>query len=547
MLHLKGFLTGLSCAALVGSLAAVAKPKSDPKPVRSYLAVWSSDKETDDNHLDPDFLAIIDADPGSATYGKVLSTAAIQNIPNTNLLNDLGLTSGLPSNVLNEAHHMTHDPIVDGGRSYLFVGGLISANIFKCDVTNPLAIPTCPLITRAAQVQSFSGIDDFIQEANGNLLVTYMGAKNLTTPGGVVELDVNGNVLNEFAAARSGGPIRYIPSIHDATDTGLLAHPHGIDLRSDLNLVVSSDYADPLSLALSTSASAPTEDLGTTVRFWNASSLASGPYAISQLPVGVGLEANPIQNSPEGVMSVALTHLHAHRGAFAATMMGGSLYYTADATAAHPVFKEIFRVGPGAGASVFIITPDDRYLILPISGIQSPGDPVFDRDYVGEHSRRLISLDIQSLLAAGTDISCSSPAAVLNEAGIVQKIDGHNNGAADCPKVAGVLNLDSPVNFTTHGGPHFIAVDHESRRIAIDNYFVQLTPFGLPGTGSAGDDRICMATLELSGKLVLDKAFRDELTGRTCVDMDRPTSYSWPNRGTTGAAKPHMMAFVNLD
>jgi hypothetical protein len=515
--------------------------------VRSYLAVWSSDKETDDNILDPDFLAIIDANPTSKTYGKVLNTATIQNIPNTNLLSDLGFAKAIASNVLNEAHHMNHDPIVVDGHSYLFMGGLISANIFKCDVTDPLQIPTCPLVTKPSQVTGFSGTDDFIQETNGNMLVTYMGAKNLATPGGLVEIDVNGNVLNEFPAARAGGPIRYIPSINGTTDTGLLAHPHGIDLRADLNLLVTSDYADPLSLALAKSAAAPTQDLGTTVRFWNATSLSSGPQAISQLPVGTGLEANPIQNSPEGVMSVALTHLHAHKGVFAATMMGGSLYYAPDATLPNPVFREVYRVGPGAGASVFFITPDDRYVVLPVSGIQSPGDAVFNRDYPGEHSRRLIALNIQSLLAAGSAVQCTSPPAILNPSGSVQRVIGHNNGAADCPKVSGIVNLDSQENFATHGGPHFIAFDHESRRIAAANYFVQLTPFAFTGTGSAGDDRVCMTYLTVTGALVLDTAFRDELTGQPCVDMDRPSTYSWPNRGKTGAAKPHMMAFLNIE
>ena len=58
----------------------------------SYLAVWSSDKESNDPSLNTDFLAIIDADPTSPTYGKVVDTASLQNIPGTNLLNDLGLT-----------------------------------------------------------------------------------------------------------------------------------------------------------------------------------------------------------------------------------------------------------------------------------------------------------------------------------------------------------------------------------------------------------------------------------------------------------------------
>jgi len=63
----------------------------------SYLAVWSSDKGTDDKPgiLDTDFLAIIDADPKSRTYGKVVNTASMESVADANLLNDLALTDAL--------------------------------------------------------------------------------------------------------------------------------------------------------------------------------------------------------------------------------------------------------------------------------------------------------------------------------------------------------------------------------------------------------------------------------------------------------------------
>src|SRR5271166_5298646 len=189
---------------LAAALAAAMAPSWNAQAGSSYLAVWASDKETDDNKLNRDFLAIIDADPRSTAYGKVVNTANVQSVAGANLLNDLRLTSalglttvynlpatGIPSNVLNEAHHMSHEPVVIEGRSYLYMGGLISANVFRCDVTDPLNIPRCPLVTTAKDVSSFSGVDDFAHAPNGNLLVTYMGAKDLTTPGGLVELDPN--------------------------------------------------------------------------------------------------------------------------------------------------------------------------------------------------------------------------------------------------------------------------------------------------------------------------------------------------------------------
>lgn len=245
-------------------------------------------------------------------------------------------------------------------------------------------------------------------------------------------------------------------------------------------------------------------------------------------------------------MEIGATHLHAHKGVFTASMMGGALFYSPDITAPSPVFREVYDIGPGAGAGVFVITPDDRYLILAVSGIKSPGDPNFDRDYRGEHSRRLLAFDIRRLLAAGQQVECDAPRVVIGADGFTQQIRGHNNDAEDCPEVTGVVNLDSPDNFASHGGPHFIAADHESRRIAAANYFIQLTPFGLPGTKSAGDDRVCMAWITPAGELIRDHRFKDELTGQPCVGFDRPVSYSWPNRGTTGAAKPHMLAFIDL-
>jgi hypothetical protein len=163
--------------------------------------------------------------------------------------------------VLNEAHHMTHEPIVDGRHRYLYLGGLISANVFRCDVADPLHIPSCPLATSAEDVKKFSGVDDFNQAPNGNLLVSYMGAHDLTTPGGVVVLGLDGTVIGEYAAAKPGGPTRYMPSTNGVADTGLLAHPHGIDMREDLNLLVTSDFADPLSLAIAAIVYRTVEDM----------------------------------------------------------------------------------------------------------------------------------------------------------------------------------------------------------------------------------------------------------------------------------------------
>ena len=241
---------------------------------------------------------------------------------------------------------MNHDPITVYGRQYLFPAGLMSANIFRCDITDPLHIPTCPLITTSTQVKKFAGIDDIVQLPNNNLLITYLGAKDLTTPGGLVEIDVEGDVIGEYDAAQPGGPVRYVPSVKGVTDAGLLAHPHGMDLRRDLGVVVASDYADPASIAANMVPWNPDQDLGTTVRVWDVSHLDAGPQKIIQVPAGPRVEPNRVQKEPEGLMEVGLTHLHQHKGAFTASMMGGTLFYSPDIAAPSPIFRECTTLVP---------------------------------------------------------------------------------------------------------------------------------------------------------------------------------------------------------
>lgn len=176
-----------------------------------------------------------------------------------------------------------------------------------------------------------------------------------------------------------------------------------------------------------------------------------------------------------------------HDGAFSAAMCGGVLYYSPDITIAGdqynvfggkgPYWRAVYDVGPCTGVSYFSITDDDRFLILPISGIESPGsiDPngavEFDRDYPREHSRRVLTLDIRPLLAKGhadtpaTAIKCDfapsdsgnkwnttlgKPATRTDLSGGVSgkfNILRHNNEADDCPRVRGAIG-----QFET--GPH---------------------------------------------------------------------------------------------
>jgi hypothetical protein len=372
-----------------------------------------------------------------------------------------------------------------------------------------------------------------------------------------------------------------------------------MQLTADGNYLVVSDYAmpaligagDPIAnLFNSTFPNSPLPGdatslrmFGTTIRVWKSSDLKAGPITISQVPDGPRVEDIYFHDEPEGQMAFGMPHLTGHtdpvtgqwiphQGAFSASMCGGTLFYTSDILAPQsanngqgPKWKAVYDVGPCTGVSYFGISDDDKYMYLPISGIQSPGDPAYNRDYPGEHDRRVLALDIRPLINKGTGtIDCDFPASdpsrpantSLGKPTLGNALNNrvHNNGAGDCPKVVGMVTNNSAMNYAGHGGAHFTLIDRagapgsslaSGKRLMFMDYFVNLDHMGLQGTGSDGDRKIYMVKIKGDGSLTYDTNFRDELTGEVGLAFSSPqrAAYSWPNRGVTGAAKPHAGIF----
>jgi hypothetical protein len=312
------------------------------------------------------------------------------------------------------------------------------------------------------------------------------------------------------------------------------------------------------------------------------------------------------------------------------------------------VFKLVDDSGACVGDSVFVISKNDKYLILPKAGIAATtattaNGSLYNRDYVGnaiqpgEHDRALLVFDIAALVAGNHVPTCDmAPADKWNNTGVPRPGDGAlstlgpnpangphssglvngagynywpNNDAADCPKVVSSVNLNSTKNNASNGGPHATWLDRLERYVATSQYFVDLrrypvdgawnvfgiTPFNpfaagvtqtnldflgikgwkfngqtggtppdgsknglaggsanwLPGTGSAGDNTVCMMKFNnATGAMALDTAFHDYTTTYTaggvkngCISMERA---SWPH-GNTGNASPHALTFVETD
>jgi hypothetical protein len=161
----------------LGSAAAASEPAA-PKPSGTYLYVWAGDADEKDS----DFLAVIDADAKSNSYGQVVATAPV------------GAKGTMP-------HHIEYETPPG---TLLFANGWKAGHSFILDLADSLH----PRV--AAQFKSVAGYSfphSFARLPNGNVLATFqsVGAK-YAPPGGLVELDSGGRAVRAVPSATADIP-----------------------------------------------------------------------------------------------------------------------------------------------------------------------------------------------------------------------------------------------------------------------------------------------------------------------------------------------------
>jgi hypothetical protein len=531
-----------------------------------YLVVWAGDENAGDlasNDIKdlagtltnlrkvvstlpgPDFLAVIDVTKGSSDYGKVVNTGTVGPI------------------VENEPHHMQY--IWHKGEK-IYAGGLYTATTYVFDVTK---LPALSLsgVTLPQQTLGGSVPDAYWVLKDGTAYGTYMGGPVSPgpyryshgevrsgdgfggTPGEIVRLDEHARPLVEAPAASASAEDSKLCIDTPQTLAPSCANPHGIQVREDLNTIVASDFAEPRNIILDP-VRAPSPYLRRpTVRTFDISDRNYPKLkSVSYLPLGPrGSATDPLHEENRGVMETTVTNLPKHKGAFAESMQGGAIYYTPDITARKPVWREVFdnsaadnrlnggghNTGVGDNSGWLQTSQDDKTLYHAVigraKGALGPDDP--------GTSGGVFTLDISKLVDAGTDFKCN----------IDQKSEIQDGGhEADCPKVQSTLPINEG---TAAGGPHWGALDNwkldkdgyyeettQPNRLATSNYFVARNNL-------TGDHKVCLEDIDKDGKITLDKSFRDEFTGETCVSFNR---LNWPH-GPFGDAKPHSELFVVAD
>ncbi len=217
----------LLCLGLVPVAAAKEDHEKDKNKKATFLYIWAGDQA----RVTPDFLAVVDFDEDSDDYGKVINTVPIPP----------------PGNVGNEPHHCN----LSADKNVLACGGLLSllkaqSGIFFFDVS----VASSPQFLFSANAPLSSITDDFLPLREGGFLVTQMGSASGGVPGRVAEFDRHLQLVGEWP--------------DNPPPQGF--NPHGISARPDLNLMVTSDFINPVSTL---NAYPDPPELRSSIRVWD--------------------------------------------------------------------------------------------------------------------------------------------------------------------------------------------------------------------------------------------------------------------------------------
>ena len=168
---MRRILYTLAAAVAISGCAAPAET-SPVNAGNDLLYVWTADMDEGQT----DFLAVIDAAPGSSTYGKILSTVPVEG---------RGQWS----------HHTEYE--LTPGRT-LFASGWGTGSTFVFDMSEPLA----PRVANVFATRGGYGYPhSYARLPNGNVLATFQtSGEGYREPGGLVEL----TDMGEFVRGVSG-------------------------------------------------------------------------------------------------------------------------------------------------------------------------------------------------------------------------------------------------------------------------------------------------------------------------------------------------------
>ncbi len=293
----------LGTCITLGLLAGMGKGRRD-----KYLFVWAGDQA----RTNPDFLAVINFDEESPEYGRVITTVPLPE----------------PGATGNEPHHVG---LSADGR-VLACGGLLSVlkgqkEVFFFDVSDPES----PRFLTSSDPPLSAITDEFYPLAGGGFLVTMMGGANGHAPGRIAEFDGNLDLIAEHP--------------ENPPQDGF--NPHGISVRPEINLMVTSDFICP---STTLHAVPGTPELRGSLRVWD--------FAHRKIVRTILLP------DPAGSIDVRLIPHDERQRGYTAGMADGKLYlFDAQRGTAKAVF-DFDMISPGGWPQLMKMTEDGRRLFV---------------------------------------------------------------------------------------------------------------------------------------------------------------------------------------
>jgi hypothetical protein len=220
------FLVVLALVFCVGAVSMQSQDHKSPAP-EDYLFVWTGDAAQKGN----DFLAVINADPSSASYGHLVTTLATDQ-------------------QTKQVHHTEYTMPASG---MLFANDHGAGRTFIFDVRDPLHPKTATSFTEMA---GYMHPHSYLRLPNGHVLATFQHAHHgesdgqTAGSGGLVEIDDQGKVVRSASNA-------------DPAFANALLMPYSLVVLPELDRIVSTNSSMHLDDILS----------GVTFQVWRLSDL----------------------------------------------------------------------------------------------------------------------------------------------------------------------------------------------------------------------------------------------------------------------------------
>ena len=295
--------------------------RSSPVANEPYLLVWAGD--ADRRHAD--FLALIDTDPDSRSYGSVVKTFPMRTRGNEPRSVALALTD----------------------QQRLFASGVLGNRVFVVDVSKPLT-PRLEHVDEAGTARRLWAPHEIAPLPDGRVVVAcsdparYRGEPRelLSSPGGLLLLADDGTLVREISARDPAAP-------------SMIIAPYGAAASAEHGRLVTTNNAHGY-----TATNRGERMPGISVQVWRLSDLKLVRTAV--------LDAGP--RGEENLGPLFPRFLRRRPFVLINTDVGGALYASDSLATAEPTFRLAYDFGAGSLPGGAAITPDDRWYVTALGG-----------------------------------------------------------------------------------------------------------------------------------------------------------------------------------